>query len=433
MHTEDAIAAESARDALRSAKLIHRTLLLACAALIGFGLSPDPAGPYRRALEELEFIDRYDERTFPDYVDALVRKDGALEELPGLIRSLVSERGIELREAERVSYRSLVYVGRGYGIPSHSGGWNRSEESLNGLYPLFNDHDRTILVVPNREDLLARLTAVLAAFEECEEVTISDLLLGGISATLKQPRINRPGDQKARLELLIAFRNQPCESPQLLDQARKYFALSEEKPQPTWRLFRAETTLPVELREIPASSFVDWLKADPATRFLVSTEEVVFPALQSRWDEFRDLTYPAAARHARDQLASTQGKVSFLGLPLEEAVVAWFPIFTTFLLLYLMLHLAHAARVVEAAPVVAFQFPWLSVLPGLRGRVLSILTVVVIPLLADLVLVRRLEITGITLVMGVIVVAATLAFGWSDWRLLERVRRLGEEHAGGDA
>jgi len=99
------------------------------------------------------------------------------------------------------------------------------------------------------------------------------------------------------------------------------------------------------------------------------------------WPEIRLLSSGDAIRRAEE--IERSGTLSLFGLSISETlVIVGGPLLLTFVLLYLLLHLSHLARIATRDPDLLHCYPWPPLFPGLGGASASLAMMIGIPAIA---------------------------------------------------
>lgn len=91
-----------------------------------------------------------------------------------------------------------------------------------------------------------------------------------------------------------------------------------------------------------------------------------------------------AASYLQEKLDSTRPGISFLGLYVEERLAVWAgPLITLALLLFFFVHLLHLNGALLPNHDLLSSFPWIGLFNDTLSRILTHLSVIILPLYAD--------------------------------------------------
>ena len=161
----------------------------------------------------------------------------------------------------------------------------------------------------------------------------------------------------------------------------------------------------------------DWLRKKQLLDRLVGnrsgdqrsyTAESVFPRLRSVWSLVADKAPEEAKRVLLLEAERSRRRVSLLGVEIDTQMVIFAgPLLVVALFMSLLCHVRHLQRICQANTNLLCTFPWLPLFPDMVSRLISLLTVVLLPSAALCWLLFRLRHLGVAALCIAIPLSAT--------------------------
>lgn len=151
-----------------------------------------------------------------------------------------------------------------------------------------------------------------------------------------------------------------------------------------------------EYREHPRP--LDWLRATAWGDEILESGEgqvVLFPRLRPFWEEVRTLPLPEAVRHLQARADERRGTVQVFGAEVSTSLLGWGgPLVVLAIALYLLAQLRHLAVIAWNEPSALREYPWIALFNDRLSVTLVVISIVLLPALANLALAIRLARTS---------------------------------------
>lgn len=363
-------------DCLENARFIHLVIVGISATVIVFAISPRQSLTYESAIVELNTLHKLDLNGLNEYVERAVADQQS---------NTFKESVQEFLKESRLAVADSVKLDAGSALPVIFK-YPPLAAPLTEVDKYFYSEHSIYLFEPNTQELKEQLQEVLASVKlerKSAGRKVESFVLTKI--TLKGEQIRMEEMQKAVEE----FRGRPEEGVPvvaLFDAEIKTDAGESVRAQ----------QLSGHLVPLKGKGFKEWFRGQPMFKDLVIESPdkpdayAVFPKLHLVWNEVLTLTPDGALVALEDKKKSGRQQVSFLGLSVEEniAIIAG-PAALLMTVLYLFVHLRHIASFTAAHNEDLKSYPWVALFPDNLSRVLTCVSLVGLPMLANTVLLAR--------------------------------------------
>ncbi len=178
--------------------------------------------------------------------------------------------------------------------------------------------------------------------------------------------------------------------------------------------------VPYTIRSESGHLAEEWLKTDAFGQKLIDPNTgIALPNLKKFWDKVNGFSVDQATIFFQEQLESSKrGTLSFFGIPVERSLaISAGPVICFSILLFLCLHVRHFRSVAPEANE-ARDYPWVPLFKGVWGWFVTFVTILILPVLANAVLLTRFgHWQEQSTKMGT--VSAILTLGVGVWTLIE--------------
>ncbi|HKP73921.1 MAG TPA: hypothetical protein VJT67_00200, partial [Longimicrobiaceae bacterium] len=390
-------------ETLKALRAAYYLLLTVCATLLLFGVSTSTTTPYRRALREVDALERIPwgwlavqdslnafalhrpgrspkaEDTLP-LAEVLVRSLGRAEAVPG-------GRRLVTLPLDRISVLdTLLLVDRTFAVEMAGARSDGPGTRItiapppDGAGATLADYETYVRDNPAFAAVGLRPQIKLLAYGDIDPRTRTDLC-------------SRAG-RRCVLQQLRASRDSASGDFLLLTKVGGVGEGVDFNMDFTFRTAKSPTGL----------RLTDWLSRYPAASRLLRPAPgsgqgnalVFLPALKDVWPEVRGLTPGQARLLLTSKIRSSEQPVRFLGLDVPASAIALAaPAVLLALLAHLGLLIQHLRLLLRGAPRDGIrQFPLPLLFPGRSGTFVSIATALVFPLVAVAAMLRRVPLDG---------------------------------------
>ena len=365
---------------LRTTRLTHTFIIGISAAIFSFAISPLPY-EYRRAVEEITQLENLPYDYFDDYLAEAARDSvrglkqeciGFLNELPGLV--------VDSEVPCRFPYYSY-YISRR----------TVDDIQLDVIRRFFNEGP---LVFFGFSESSVRNNWLKS--KSCYRTMCSDS-----AVTIY------------RWDLYVVAQGQYYYNlmppPNEIDSAKLFMSFNPLSPQTADFLGPPPTEIidalhpfecfPVDLvpHDFGRNVAVDWLKTQPhAATVLIKSEnghDIVMPGLSAildKWDIVNSMTISEAKSFLERKIEEARGELKFMGVSVRGDVVFWLaPLATLTFMSFFIVHLRHLFYLARENPSLLGAFPWIALYPGKFSKCLTVATIVLSPITANLIILLR--------------------------------------------
>lgn len=356
----------------KASKLLHQLIIAACAAMIAFALTPDPADNYRKALAEVQTLEGFTREQYSKYV--LDRLKGRRKELADFEKMPFTEPGPDFL-VNKYTVQPATYIS-----------WP-TDAPIAEVVTFFEGNNEAVQYGPGEERELR--SAISAASQDASQTPIprtaslqdADLIIPSSVARI------HVGDLFL-LEKKLAAEARPIE-----------VRLSYDSDTAKGSSDTARYTPPLhsveEYRLGHVNLALDWLRSQGAEFQRISStlggRTILFPGIKNALPEIEASPLRAATGKLQDKIDSMRHDIHFLGLTIEERIAVWAgPAILLAVLLYFYAHFYEFARVYRELSPVTNQAAWVVVLPGPVSSSLSYASIAAMPVLASVLLMWRL-------------------------------------------
>jgi len=338
--------------------------MLAAAAVFVFAFTPDPAGDYNAALDELA---------------ALREVSASFERYGYYLRDHLKPT----QEADAKFVLNLAH-GAGAKVPSHvpiqlafASDFSPSGQGLvRNYYDFFVGTQSFAPIDFERDPGLGEQLKT--------QVAINHPQAGGLE--LESVRLDGTIQLSDGTRILDWQRRDSI--PQLNLQFTFHDSISK-----TVRIFGVGVPVVYSLGKAQNGHFAsDWLRVDPVGQHLIDAGSgAVFPHLRnlSLWNRISLMSPDAADTFIQARLDSMKNDtMSFFGISVDKGLALWMgPTVCLSVLLFLLLHLRHFAALEGAEKVGGY--PWIAFFPDSMSGALTVLSVLVLPAVANSILLYK--------------------------------------------
>jgi hypothetical protein len=381
-------------ESLKSVRILHNLLVLVCAAIIVFASTPDRVRRYSAAENELNRYSQISSNDYFGYVYSSLQPDRQIEKT----RMINLLRGSGYQVPNGVSFivpmwASSINAGGSLGTfcrliqQQQTVTFARAVQDYPGpLLPLDGSQPAPKL------DSLDVVTAIFLGSEPSVNPTQKFQLLNGYATEFPVSSF-----------LVLAIRRHNGE--QILSRLRIAYTSGTSE---TGHFGK------------------DWLRSLPSASHLIEGNQCLPDSLQM-YPEI-DGMQPADARRDIESKREAEEKnyLEVSSLRIDSATASWAaPVLVALFLLFLISHLRQLHRISreERCPK---NFPWVGIFPDFLGRLIAYVTVVLLPVLSEVLLTRRIAPSSILLRIGPPCGIAVLSI-WAGIELF-RIRRVIEAH-----
>ncbi len=358
-------------ESLKSARLTYLALLAVCATVLLFGFSPSKTPMYQAAIDQLETLASIDNAAMQSALgeavnDELGDFDFTSEFTLNMTKYVSGEAraGIDFAPAAMVPHYMESFPSEAslaeietyiladpalYVFKPDQQAWDQAvQKGLRNIYRQVSRTDARSFVI---ESLDLKDTAVLWK--------ISNVGVGALGR-------GKPIDAQATLTIHWDYHY-------------------DATPQ----------AIPVRGRFEPvlSATFSSWMDRQESLRdlrFRQNSHTLVFPKLRPVWDQVRASTIDAAIAALGQNIAASKKHITVLGLNVSEDVVSLVaPLAILSLVVYLLTHLKHIWQIREGNIAILMSYPWMALFPETLARLLTLVTLLLLPTTANVVILLR--------------------------------------------
>jgi hypothetical protein len=344
-------------ESLKSARFLYNLLVLACAAIIIFAFTPDQARRYSAAEHELAQYSRLSSNDYFEYVYSSLKQDEQKEKTQMV--EMLRQNGYRVAD-------EVFFI-----VPMWADTINAGR-SL-GTFCLLTEREQTITfarVIQDYPGPLRPLDASSPALKVNSTDIVTAINLGSepdMNPALKFQLLNgKPTGFPVSSSLILSIRRQDGE--QILSSLRVAYISGTSKTGYFGK---------------------DWLKSLPYAFHLVEGNRCLPNSLQiypeiSRMQPVDAMRYLASRNEAEKK---NDLEVSSLRIDSETAIWAA-PVIVGLLLLFFLSHLRQLRRISKEEKCI-MDFPWVGIFSDWLGQVIAYGTILVLPVLSDILLTYR--------------------------------------------
>lgn len=322
---------------LRTCRLHHRTLVVVCVTALLFGLTPLDTRRLNQAIEEAELLSNVD---FANLLNEATR--GHDEAKPYIDKITATLSSLEIGY---VGSAYQVLFGNIYSIP-------RADATIDTLRRYILKGQSANFPIPQVDDLW---------FDRIKQSLIDQGLhnkqLTRLKYNAEGVRLRSPGGVTNTVAL-------------------KSWGSKKIKVQ---------------------ADLVKVIQRDSKNGKLIQARKgnnpIVFPYLQAFWQEVRDLAPREAVAYLVNRKTNTTENITSLGVSIPANLAIFtVPLATFFLALFLYLYIMKLVELVKSVEDVNTEeqiFPWLAIFKGWKSQTLTFFSNPVLPLLANVIIIRR--------------------------------------------
>ncbi len=370
------------QESLKSTRLLHGTLVLVCASVLAVVVSPRTESDYSAAIAELNTLAGIDLSQF-------------IEDSRQKVQSLAKE--MDLATAYRNAFDTAMrheLEQAGLALPNPT-----LDHEI--FLPVFDeDYVRGVShggKVEKYRDLISENTGV-------EYIFVEPTYLAAAFVSKIRDMNFPPGARITGMKLVMR-------PPLYASHAPKTFHLSMAlilavlKPTIGSYLAVVEDPPVSSVSTFDGTRIQDWLRKKQFLDRLVDnrggdqrsyTAEFILPWLRSVWSLVADKAPEEAKRVLLAEVERSRRRVSLLGVEIDTQMVIFAgPLLVAVLFTSLLSHVRHLQRICQADANLLCTFPWLPLFPDVLSRLLSLLTIILLPIVALSLLLFRLRHIGV--------------------------------------
>jgi hypothetical protein len=407
-------------ESLKSARLIHRFLMLLCASVLAAALYPPEEKDYSGAIAEIDTIVKID-------------LDGFVNNSLRHVKSLA--KGMDLVDAYQRAFNSAIrreLKKEGFVFPSI--------QPLNHevFLPAFDeDFVRSLLhsgTIEDYRDFIAENMGIEYVFVQPEFLAtafvkkIRELYIPpenkiiGTQLIMPRPLYRKHEPKYLNMTLILAV---------LMPNSNigSYLVVVEDPPVSLTSTFNE-------------TRFQDWLDKQQLLERLVGhrmpdsryhTAESIFPQLRSVWSLVEDKVPEEAKRVLLVEAEKSLRTISFFNVEIPASMVVLAgPLLAVMLLLYLLSHVGHLQRICHTDTDLFCMFPWLPLFPDRISLTVFFISILLLPLIAfGCLLVRFWHVGAIIMCVAIPLTLVSIVLAYLSWRRILALRRPYEEEKEG--
>jgi hypothetical protein len=358
------------KENLKTARVIHQLIIAISAAVIAFGLSPDRTAQYQTSLKELTSLRQL---SFDDYVAFATRSVHIKDDQNAYVAAL-KKVGLS-KIATPFLIQHTVYVEK-----------PQQDAPLAEILRFLNSQSNVIISEYN-PDTLKLLPQTYIIPPQCK---LSRLILSP--------------NQKEDAEFIAS-----TQAPPSLKTVTVWLSFARYPGDMNCGLsLRAEMT---PLPPLSESLVGPWLTSENINpqSFLLATRQIL--------DVVGAQSISEGTKSLEERINSPKKELSFLGIDIPEEIAVWSgPLVTLSFLMFLLAHVRHILRqsMLRKDPQLR-TFPWVALFPDSLSRVMTYVSIALIPTIANCRLLVRswgpspAAGSGMISATGLVGVVATLA------------------------
>lgn len=412
-------------ETLKTVRLTHTLIIIMSATIFSFAISLSP-NKYHKALDEVSKLKDLKLYNFDDYVyentkdsaNVIVQQClGFLKDLPSIALndssrlripyylSTVDSRYSTLLEIRHFfDSCQVVYFGFSEGCVRVK----LIESQTRNKY-FHNDSVRTIYQCELRGFY----------YKEPQKFHLAIPLIEYISERMEVP------DATDSARLIISF------NPLSLKFGSIYsFGSSYETYDSLYDMLKPLVQITVDLipHNVGRNMALEWLKSQPESDHLLRKDggsEKAIPELTKIWEEVKSKTISDAQNYLKEKIAEAPESLLFMNFSVKKKVVLWLaPIATFVLLSFFVAHLKHLKHIGEKDLNMLYSFPWVALYKDCFSKGLTIISVVLFPIIANLTLLLRLVSTESSILLWVWCVISLTGIIICCWISIKTLLRL---------
>lgn len=358
-------------ESLKSARLTYLTLLAVCATVLLFGFSPSKTPVYQAAIGELETLASIDNTAMQSALAQAVNKELADFDFTSKFREHLdnyvhgkARPGIDLSPAAIVPYYTEPFP---------------SDASLAEIEAYFLADPAMYVFKPDQDAWNQAVQKSLRnIYQQVNRTDARSFVIGSLD--MKDPDVLW---KISNLGVVALGRGKPIDAQATLTIHWNYHY--DADPQTTLVRGRFEP--------VSSTSFSSWLDEQESLRDLrvrQNSHDLVFPSLRPVWDQVRASTIDAAIAVMGQNIAASKKHITVLGLNVSEDVVSLVaPLAILSLVVYLLTHLKHIWQIREGKIAILRSYPWMALFPETLARLLTLVTLLLLPTSANAVILLR--------------------------------------------
>ena len=407
-------------ETLKSARLVHRMLMLVCATVLAVFVSPHEEKDYSSAIDEVDAIVKID-------LDQFI--NSSLQQVKSLAK------GMDLANAYQRAFDSAIrheLEKEGF-IPPTS-------QSLNHevFLPAFDEsYVRYLLhggTIENYRDFISENMGVEYVFVQPEHLAtafvdkIHDMNIPpaskiiGMKLVMSPPFYTKHKPKTFRFKMILIL-------AVLKPNLGSYLLVVEDPPVSLVDTF-------------DETRFQDWLRRQQLLDLLVEdkmpdghyhTAESIFPQLRSVWSLVDDKVPEEAKRVLLTEVEKSRRRISFFGVEIPALMVVLAgPFLAVVLFLYLLSYVQHLQSISKTETNTLSTFPWVALFPYIASRIVTFASILLLPPAAfGLLLWRFWHIGVIILFFALVLSIGSLVLAIACYRKILVLRKICEEEKGG--
>lgn len=349
---------------LKTIRTIHRTILVLCATVLVFAVSPNDSARYSNALQEIELLHELRKNTdsfgeylktaFADHIDqrfATAVKNSGIYQLTGGIRVELDATNADISISSRwyqFHIRELL---------------DTFDSSLENILQYLQNDDPIVVFLPDFKDVTR---SVCAAIDENDSVrSWGKKLLSADFVLMAGTTANSASTTTATVTLDV--------------ELAEYAGYR--------RVTLSGAPVTVERTSIPGTGIATWFATDELGKALIRTQDgqsLLFPGLLKVWPDIRTSDFRTARFVLESARDNARQQLAFFGLKVHESVaLVAGPVVILLALLYLLAHIKHVDS--RSSP----SFPWVGLFDDPLSKLLTHTSILVLPLVANASIILR--------------------------------------------
>lgn len=375
---------------IKTARAVHRALIMVCAAMLLFAISPDQSARYRSAITDLE-----------------------------LLAQASSEFGNFNSETRALLERDINH---------RMGNWKYRNQS--------KSKTPVSIVVPSHQFIRFQPAPDLGTISELTDYLYSNSLSRKFVADRDDDAVQDDQPAGDSVPPPVPAPGADVEPPPRFDSIT--FNRFESTPDSDrahlygeWKMGGdtiASSQISGRFTVEPESSYRSHLTKMDKRFALHAVDEIrkpdSLPGLQGVWDEIRGRTLNDAFSSLAEKEQQNQQTLSLLGIPVQRAIVLYAgPAILLALILYLTAYIGHLSSQLSESKsdstAKGAGRPWIAVFPGVLPATLSILSILVLSPVATWALATRATGQSLSLVTSILTLVILAAAIVATWQLIK--------------
>lgn len=382
-------------ESLKTGRNIHRALVVMCAAIIIFGLSPNRTEQYESAIMELETLKSLDEKALMNHVLAAVNSEFTDFDFKSEIYK-ISEQYRNITISPDVAWNAVaVFPFMFDEFPANA--------SLNEIEDYFVSEHPVYVFRPYQKDWNTGIKKGINSIRHAVERTVA--------RSFKVEAVDMK-DPNALDEYIKIRRTSPGKISTWPDSFLNLFI--------TWSSYYGLETEEQGVRgrfvALRPNVFLEWFESQEISHILrqkINDYGLLFPNLRPVWNDIRDLSMDKAIVTLNRKRAESRNSMSLMDFSVDEEIVIYVaPSIILCVISYLLVHILHLRSIADEHAETISEFPWMVLFKGRLARFLTFTSLFLLPLTANgIVIFRTYDGPSALILTGVLLAVISAAVG----------------------